>query len=237
MHLILIPGLWLDGPSWNDVVPPLERAGHTVVPLTLPGMTARDADRSSIPFAELRDAVVEQIDAAAEPVILVGHSLGCGVAWAAVDARPDRVARAILIGGFPAVDGEALAPGFTVKDGEVPFPDWSEFDDADLLELDDTARAAFRERAIPSPQRMVTDVVELGDDRRYDVPVTAVATEYRADQLREWIAQGEAPVQEFTRLRDLEFVDLPTGHWPQFSRPVELAELILAQPPLSGSAR
>ena len=28
--------------------------------------------------------------------------------------------------------------------------------------------------------------------------------------------------------RDVEFVDLPTGHWPQFTKPKELAEAILA---------
>jgi hypothetical protein len=35
-------------------------------------------------------------------------------------------------------------------------------------------------------------------------------------------------VAELARLRDVEYVDLPTGHWPQFTRPVELGEIILA---------
>jgi len=28
-------------------------------------------------------------------------------------------------------------------------------------------------------------------------------------------------------LRDVEYVDLPTGHWPQFTRPRELGEAIV----------
>ena len=36
-----------------------------------------------------------------------------------------------------------------------------------------------------------------------------------------------APVREFTRIRDVEYVDLPTGHWPQFTRPDDLARSIL----------
>ena len=32
-----------------------------------------------------------------------------------------------------------------------------------------------------------------------------------------------APVAD---LADITYVDLPTGHWPMWSRPVELAELI-----------
>jgi hypothetical protein len=35
-------------------------------------------------------------------------------------------------------------------------------------------------------------------------------------------------VREFTKIRDVEYVDLPTGHWPQFTRPEELGRAILA---------
>jgi pimeloyl-ACP methyl ester carboxylesterase len=49
-----------------------------------------------------------------------------------------------------------------------------------------------------------------------------------ASRIREWIAQGSPWVAELARLRDYELVDLPTGHWPQFTRPRELAEAILA---------
>jgi hypothetical protein len=38
MDIILIPGLWLDGSSWDDVVPALRWAGHQTHALTLPGM-------------------------------------------------------------------------------------------------------------------------------------------------------------------------------------------------------
>jgi hypothetical protein len=35
-------------------------------------------------------------------------------------------------------------------------------------------------------------------------------------------------VAELGRLHDVEYVDLPTGHWPQFTKPAELGEAILA---------
>ena len=54
MDIILIPGLWLDGSSWDKVVPVLERAGHRTYALTLPGMESKDADLSRI---TLRDHV------------------------------------------------------------------------------------------------------------------------------------------------------------------------------------
>jgi len=46
--------------------------------------------------------------------------------------------------------------------------------------------------------------------------------------LREWIAEGADPVREFAKIHDVDYVDLPTGHWPQFTRPDDLAQAILA---------
>jgi pimeloyl-ACP methyl ester carboxylesterase len=230
MDIILIPGLWLDGSSWDKVVPALEQAGHRTHALTLPGMEANDADRSQITLRDHVDAVVEVIDSCGSDgqVVLVGHSAGCGIAHAAVDARPGRVARAVYIGGFPTGDGLALVDGFPVEHGEVPLPDWAAFEEGDLVDLDDKARAEFRERATPSPAHVTSDPQQLSDERRYDVPVTVIATEFTSAMLREWIGQGLAPVGEFARIRDVEYVDLPTGHWPQFTRPEELARAILA---------
>jgi uncharacterized damage-inducible protein DinB len=39
-------------------------------------------------------------------------------------------------------------------------------------------------------------------------------------------------VREFVRIRDVEYIDLPTGHWPQFSRSEDLAWKILGALPL-----
>lgn len=224
MDVILVPGLWLDGTSWEKVIPALIAAGHDVRAITLPGMVA-GADRSEITLRDHVDAVTQEIDFADGPVVLVGHSAGSGICHAAVDARPDRVARAIYVGGFPTGDGGALADDFPATNGEIPLPDWSAFGEEDLLDLD---REAFQKQAIPSPAQVVKGPQRLTDERRYDVPVTAIATEYTVAMLQDWIAKDMAPVREFTKIRDVEYVDLHTGHWPQFTRPDDLAAAILA---------
>ena len=35
-------------------------------------------------------------------------------------------------------------------------------------------------------------------------------------------------MRELARIRDVGYVDLPTGHWPQFTKPAELGQAILA---------
>jgi len=171
------------------------------------------------------DAIVAVIDDSNGSVAIVGHSMGAGLAHAAVDARPDRVARAIYIGGFPDPDGSRS--DFPSNDGEIPLLDWSDFDDADLTDLDDEGRARFAARAVPSPARMASDPQQLADERRYTVPVTMVCPEFSAEMLKAWVAEGMEPVRELTVIEDVTYVDLPTGHWPQFTRPDDLAQVIL----------
>ena len=227
MEIVLVPGLWLDASSWDAVLPVLRAAGHRPRPLTLPGMGSRDADRSGITLRDHVDAVVAALDAAEGDVVLVGHSGGGALAHAAVDARPDRVRRVVYVDSWPVGPGGCINDELPAVDGEIPLPDWSFFDDADLVGLDDELRAAFRARAVPSPRQVATGRQELSDERRYEVPVTVIACEFPSAQLREWMAGGEPQLAELAAVRDVRFVDLPTGHWPQFTRPRDLGEAIV----------
>jgi pimeloyl-ACP methyl ester carboxylesterase len=231
MDIILIPGFWLDASSWDEVIPALQQAGHRVQALTLPGMESKDADRSQITLRDHIDAVVEVIDSAdpaSGKVVLVGHSGGGAIAHAAADARPGRVARVVYVDSFPMGEGGLINDELPVENGEVPLPDWSLFDKEDLVDLDDDLRAAFRERAIPTPVHVTCDRQRLSDERRYDVPATVIACEFSSAQLRDWMAQDHPAMRELAKIRDVGYIDLPTGHWPQFTKPAELGQAILA---------
>ena len=231
MDIILIPGFWLDASSWDEVIPALRQAGHRVQALTLPGMESKDADRSQITLRDHVDAVVEVIDPvdpASGKVVLVGHSGGGAIAHAAADARPGRVARVVYVDSFPMGEGGLINDELPVENGEIPLPDWSLFEKEDLVDLDGDLRAAFRERAIPTPVHVASDRQRLSDERRYDVPATVIACEFSSAQLREWMAQDHPALRELAKVRDVGYVDLPAGHWPQFTKPGELGQAIMA---------
>lgn len=229
MDILLIPGAWLDASSWDQVTPVLAAAGHRVHALTLPGLESVDADRSGIGLADHVDAVVAAVDAIeADEVILVGHSAGGAIAYAATDRRSERIARVVYVDSVPLGDGDVVNDQLPVVDGEVPLPDWDVFDDEDLVDLDDSLRSAFRAQAVPEPLGVLSDPQRLSDERRYHVPATVITCEFPASIYRDLIAKDVGYTRELARLRDYELVDLPTGHWPQFTRPGELAEAILA---------
>jgi pimeloyl-ACP methyl ester carboxylesterase len=104
----------------------------------------------------------------------------------------------------------ALIPGFWLDASS-----WSEI-------------APTFERAVPQPAAVARDRLVLSDTRRYDVATTIIACEYSSEQLREWIAQGEPYVAELEAMREVEYIDLPTSHWPQFTKPDQLAQAILS---------
>lgn len=220
MDVILVPGLWLDGSSWQDVSNRLKDAGHVPHALTLRGLTARTADRSGVLLADHVALIVNTIDQMGGPVALVGHAHSCGLVHAAVNRRPDRIARAFHIGGLPSADGTYVFTGFAAD---------AHRDTADLAgrSANDPALAALRARQKETYSSGVDSLQRLTDDRRYDVPVTVVASEYSTDDVRRWMAEDADPARELNLMRDVTLIDLPAGHFPQFECATDLTRIIV----------
>ena len=223
MDIILAAGLWLDGSVWADVASALEARGHHAVPVTLPG---QGDGNTSATLADQVAAMVAAVDAATGQPLVVGHSAACTLAWLAADARPAKVSKVALIGGFPSGDGEAYADFFPAQDGLMAFPGWGPFEGADSADLDDATKQAIASAAIPVPEGVAKAIVQLTDERRYDVPVVLVCPEYTPAQAKEWIDGGEIP--ELAAAANLSYVDIDSGHWPMISAPAELARLLAA---------
>jgi pimeloyl-ACP methyl ester carboxylesterase len=158
MDILLIAGLWLNGSVWDKVAARLEARGHRAVPVILPGQG--DGDSSAM-LADQMAVVVAAVDAAASRPMVVGHSAACSLAWLAADARPGKVSKIALVGGFPVSDGKPYADMFPTQDGAMAFPGWSAFEGPDSADLDDAARQAFASAAIPVPEGVTRGVVRL----------------------------------------------------------------------------
>ena len=221
MDIVLIAGMWLDGSAWEAVVPELERLGHRAVALTLPG---QGDDDSTATYDDQVAAVLAAVDAADAPVLVVGHSAACALAWVAGDARPEKVGGLALIGGVPSADGETYFGFFEPVDGVVPFPGWEPFAGPDSDDMSADLKASVAARAIAVPAAVTQGVVHLADERRYDLPVTLVCPEFTPTQAKEWVEGGDVP--ELAKATRLAYVDIESGHWPMFTKPTELARIL-----------
>ena len=108
----------------------------------------------------------------------------------------------------------------------MPFPGWEPFEGPDAADLDEEARRRFEEAAVSVPVGVSKGTVQLGDERRFGVPVTLVCPEFSPAHAQEWIAEGELP--ELAEVEHLDLVDIDSGHWPMLTRPVDLARLLAA---------
>ena len=220
--IILVPGFWLGAWAWDEVAAALRAEGHDVTALTLPGLDSVDTDRSSITAADHVDAIVDAVRAADRPVVLAVHSGAGYPGYAASDRVPERIAHMVYVDTGAGVG--AMDDAYEGVDKPL---DWAEVEKNENLDgLSDEQKAMFRERAVPEPGGVLREGVELTNDKRLELPSTVIATAYTADEYRDAIKEGYGFVVGLRDLRDVRFVELPTSHWPMWSRPQELATII-----------
>ncbi len=221
--VVLVPGFWLGAWAWDEVAAVLRAGGHEVTALNLPGLESADADRSGITLSDHVGAICAAIRAADAPVVLVVHSAAGFSGYAASDRVPERIAAMVYVDTAPGEGG--LDPGFT--DAERPL-DWEELAaEENLDELTEEQLETFRRRAVPEPGGVLRESLPLTNDARHDIPSTMICTGFTAEQYRAYAREHDwAWLRGLGELRDVTWIDLPTSHWPMWSRPRELAAII-----------
>lgn len=222
--IILVPGFWLGAWAWDEVAALLRADGHDVTALTLPGLESPLTDRSAITMSDHVGAICDAVRAAPAPVVLAVHSASGFSGYAASDRIPDRIAAMVYVDTAPGKG--ALDASFA--GAERPL-NWEELAAEENLDgLSEEQLETFRRRAVPVPGGVIREGIELTNDARRDIPSTLICTGYTSEQYRQYAA--EHPEWAFLRglpeLRDVTYVDLRTSHWPMWSRPRELAQII-----------
>ena len=223
-RIILVPGFWLGAWAWDEVADALRADGHDVTAITLPGLESADADRSIITTADHVDAIVEAVAAHDAPVVLAVHSASGFSGYAASDRVPERIAAMVYVDTAPGIG--ALEPEF---DGVEKPMVWSEIKKGENLDgLSEEQKETFRRRAVPVPGGVLREGAELTNDARRDIPSTLICTGFTAEQYQAYAREHPdwAFLAGVPELRNATWVDLPTSHWPVWSRPTELAQII-----------
>ncbi|QKG19224.1 alpha/beta fold hydrolase [Actinomadura verrucosospora] len=238
---VLVPGFWLGAWAWEEVAAGLREEGHEALPLTLTGL----AERADELTPELGlDVHIADVVAAAEgagpgPVVLVAHSGANMAVTGAADRIPDRVSRVVYVDSGPMPPGMAGIDFRSPDDraelektvaGEgggwtIPVPPFdAAADPVNLAGLDEDRLAEIRRRGTPQPFATVTQPLERPEPLP-DTPRTLVACTIPLAAVRQMAAGGN-PVFAMMTGPSWTHRELPTGHWPMFSKPRELAALL-----------
>lgn len=225
-NFVLVAGAWLGSWAWDEVVPELRSAGHGVHALTLSGL----ADRRGAPAGQqthVQDVVgeVERLDL--RDVVLVGHSYAGIPVGQAAQRIGSRLTRVVFVDAGVPADGESFVSGW--PDGRAAVEAsiaenagfWPPLAAADFAGqgLDAAQTARIVAGSTPHPGASLTEPAVLAG------PLGALPATYV-----KCLLDGVDPGPDVARLLtggNWRLVELDTGHWPMFSRPRELARILL----------
>jgi pimeloyl-ACP methyl ester carboxylesterase len=228
---ILIAGHWLGAWAWNDVLDHLNTGSSRAIALTLPGLDGDDPERAATTLDDQAAAVLEVITRLRktedQPVIIVAHSGANAPVSLVLDRHPELVQRVVWVDSGPAAAGSVYAPDLPEEVQELPLPPFDVLaQQASLDGLSAEVLERFRARAVPEPGPVLRQPLELTNDARRRVPTTLICCSIPSAQVLELARGGNAMFAEVANLEHLDVIDLPTGHWPMWSRPGDLAQAI-----------
>ncbi|PWC07919.1 alpha/beta fold hydrolase [Mycetocola zhujimingii] len=229
--IILIAGHWLGGWAWDDVLEHLKTNHSRAIAVTLPGLDADDPERASTTLDDQAAAVLDlfaRLDVSEDrPATLVAHSGANFPVSLILDRHPELVHRVVWVDSGPVATGSIFAPDLPEGLEELPLPPLDVLArQASLEGLSAEVLQRFRARAVPEPSPVLRQRVELTNDARRTVRTTLVCCSIPSAQVLELARAGHAMFAEVANIEHLDVIDLPTGHWPMWSRPRDLAEAI-----------
>jgi pimeloyl-ACP methyl ester carboxylesterase len=245
---VLVGGAWLGGWCWQTVARQLRDHGHDAYPVTLTGLGERA--HLARPEIDLDIHITDVVNVLEfedlHEVVLLGHSYAGIVVTGAADRIPDRISRLVYLDSGPVPDGVAyldtqspevrqLNERLVAELGDgwrLPMPSWDELaniNGASLAGLGDDRRELMRSRAVAQPFGTYTRPLRLENPAREALPKVLISNSFPLDQIRQMIASGHPWFRELAGPQ-WRFLALPTGHWPMFSRPDDLATLLLDLP-------
>jgi pimeloyl-ACP methyl ester carboxylesterase len=243
---VLVGGAWLGGWCWKPVARRLRDKGHDVYPATLTGLGER-AHLAS-PEVDLETHITDVVNLIEfedlHDVVLLGHSYGGLVVTGAADKIPDRISQLVYLDTGPLPDGTALIEIFPTEarrhierqveesGGGWRFPVLPREELAtfgSLEGLDDAQLELLRSRAVDQPFGTFTRPLRLENPAREARSKVGILCSFSLEEVQEMIASGNPVFREMAS-PNWRFVELPTGHYPMFSRPDDLAAVLLNLP-------
>jgi len=229
--IILIAGHWLGAWAWDEVLEHLRTDHARAIALTLPGLDGDDPGRATRTLDDQAAAILDLFArhgvSEDQPATIVAHSGANFPVTLVLDRHPELVHRVVWVDSGPVAPGSVYAPDLPEGAVELPLPPFDILGQQASLEgLSPEVLERFRARAVPEPGPVLRQSVELTNDARRSARTTLVCCSIPSAQMLELARSGHAMFAEVANLEHLDVIDLPTGHWPMWSRPADLAQVI-----------
>jgi pimeloyl-ACP methyl ester carboxylesterase len=219
---VLIHGAFCESWYWRKVIPLLEKAGHRVIALDLPGHGKnKKAAADEITLQTYTDYVAGVLDKQPEPVILVGHSMGGIVISQTAEYRPDKIKKLVYLCAFLLKDGESLKSKGGGHHDPLNAP-YSALKELFLGDCSDEDVRQFRARMVPEPGTIAGATIHITDKNHGRVPRVYI------ECLRDNAILPSTQKQMYTDMPCERVITMDTSHMPNLSAPEELAKNLIS---------
>jgi pimeloyl-ACP methyl ester carboxylesterase len=226
-HYILLHGAWEESRMWDDVSPILQKNGHTVTAIDLPGHGSNKQLGPAVTTSTYRQAVVDVISQLDHQVILVGHSMNGALISLVAEQIPDKISRLIYVTAFLLKDGGSVLEAMQSDPAGGALPEVVFSEDQAYATLPEPAlrRIGFHDIEESAIQRFLPLMAEwqatepfmaklvLSDKNFGSVPKTYIRT---------GMDKMVSPALQDTMIANWKVDtvhDLRSGHFPAFSVP------------------
>ncbi len=228
-HFLLIHGSCHGAWCWRDVIPMLQRLGHSAQALDLPSHGQDPTPYGAVTLDDYAQAITKNLR---PETYLVGHSMGGYPIAAAAERAPELIAGLIFVCAYAPRDGLSLVDMRKLADCQPLLPVMRKTSDnlgmtfdpsshQPLFYHDCPAQALAYARENLSVQPLKPQATPIRLTERYESVTKsyirctndrAIPPEYQLEMVRGWPAD--------------RVHDFPTGHSPFFADPDGLAQLM-----------
>ena len=234
-HYILVHGAWEGSWSWEKTSAELEKHGHKVTAIDLPGSSGNKQAIPQVTMASYVEIVADTIRALDHQVILVGHSMAGAIISQVAEQMPEKIVRLVYVAAFLLKNGDSVLEAMQRDpDGEyLPALTFAEDQSYATVSEQTVRNIAFHDvdekdilHALPlMSERQATEPfmakVALSNEKFGTVPKTFIRT--TIDKITSPTLQDEM----IANWQVDKVHILSSGHFPALSMPEELAGSML----------
>jgi pimeloyl-ACP methyl ester carboxylesterase len=234
-NFVMVHSAFLGGWAWGSVASLLEKQGHKVIALDLPGHGKDKTSPSEVTLGAYVKAVTDVLDVQRDPVILVGHSLGGIVISQAAENRPDKVRSLVYLCAFLLPSGGSFmkategVKGSMVLDNLVMAEDKTYvtvkeevMHQAFAHDVPEDAFARAKPMLVPEPTAPLGTPLSITQERWGRIP------RYYVECLADNAIPPAVQKAMYTSIPVQKVFSMVTSHAPNLSAPQKLAEHLLA---------